>query len=146
VIVEEYFDQIYHDLEPFWGVEPGKIRADASGFEMRIRVRNGKAEAESDWPWTRIWLGLVGSLEGMLPDVDLAVNAMDEPRVVVGWEEVKGLVEVARTRGRVDGDGGVKGVEGRFGKWREEKGKDRKGVRWEDESGWLFLSLWLFGG
>ncbi|KAJ4291590.1 hypothetical protein N0V88_006190 [Collariella sp. IMI 366227] len=45
VVVEEFWDQIYHDLEPFWGVAPARIRADAKGFEMRIEIRGPARKA-----------------------------------------------------------------------------------------------------
>ncbi|VBB82067.1 Putative Glycosyltransferase Family 90 [Podospora comata] len=92
VIVEDFWDQIYHDLEPFWALEAQRIRKDAWDFEMRIEVRDGKASSGSDWFWTKIWLKMIGTVEGLLPDMDIALNAMDEPRLVVPWEEIDELV------------------------------------------------------
>jgi len=40
VMVEEFFDQIYHDLGPFWGVEPKVMRKEAWDYEMTINIRN----------------------------------------------------------------------------------------------------------
>ncbi|KAJ4157973.1 uncharacterized protein LMH87_008520 [Akanthomyces muscarius] len=88
VIVEDFFDQVYHDLEPFWGMDASSIRNEASSFEMTINVRNGNATAGSDWFWTRIWLDLVKTVEHLLPDMDLALNAMDEPRIIVPYENI----------------------------------------------------------
>lgn len=88
VIVEDFFDQVYHDLEPFWGMDASNIRNEASSFEMTINVRNGNATAGSDWFWTRIWLDLVKTVEHLLPDMDLALNAMDEPRIIVPYENI----------------------------------------------------------
>ncbi|GAO19209.1 uncharacterized protein UV8b_05147 [Ustilaginoidea virens] len=88
VMVEEFFDQIYDDLEPFWGVDPAPMRREASQFEMTINVRNGVASAASDWMWTKIWLNMTKTIEHLLPDMDIALNAMDEPRLVVPWEEI----------------------------------------------------------
>ncbi|KAI9729015.1 MAG: hypothetical protein M1828_000100 [Chrysothrix sp. TS-e1954] len=93
IIVEEFFDQIHHDLNPFWGLAPERIRGDARKFEMTINVKNGKASAGSDWFWTKIWLELVKTIETDLPDMDLALNAMDEPRLVVPWEEINEYVQ-----------------------------------------------------
>ncbi|KAK1753547.1 hypothetical protein QBC47DRAFT_430311 [Echria macrotheca] len=95
IVVEDFWDQIYNDLEPFWGLKPARIRKDAWDFEMRISVRNGKATAESDWFWTQIWLHMIRTIEHLLPDMDLALNAMDEPRMVVPWEEMKDLMDLA---------------------------------------------------
>ncbi|KAH7028850.1 uncharacterized protein B0I36DRAFT_126613 [Microdochium trichocladiopsis] len=93
VMVEDFFDQIYHDLGPFWGVDPKVIRKESWDFEMTINIRNGKATAGSDWFWTQIWLKLIQTVEHELPDMDLALNAMDEPRLVVPWEDIEKYME-----------------------------------------------------
>ncbi|KAI0123547.1 glycosyltransferase family 90 protein [Xylariales sp. AK1849] len=93
VIVEDFWDQVYHDLNPFWGVDASQIRKDAWDFEMTINVRNGNASAGSDWFWTQIWLDLIKTVEGYLPDMDIALNAMDEPRLVVPWEDINGYMQ-----------------------------------------------------
>jgi hypothetical protein len=96
VMVEDFFDQIYHDLGPFWGVAPSVMRREAWDFEMTINVRNQNASAGSDWFWTQIWLDLTKTIQHMLPDMDLALNSMDEPRIVVPWEEINGYMEKER--------------------------------------------------
>ncbi|AEO60268.1 glycosyltransferase family 90 protein [Thermothelomyces thermophilus ATCC 42464] len=99
IIVEDFWDQIYHDLEPFWALDPARIRKDAREFEMRIHIRDHKASTESDWFWTQIWLTLIQTIEHLLPDMDLALNPMDEPRVVASWEDVNEyLREAAKTK------------------------------------------------
>ncbi|KHJ34941.1 putative glycosyltransferase family 90 protein [Erysiphe necator] len=96
VIVEDFFDQIYHDLTPFWGVKPSMMREKARSYEMTIRIRNHQASAESNWFWTQIWLDLIKSIQHLLPDMDIALNAMDEPRIVTPWEEVNNYMETER--------------------------------------------------
>ncbi|KAK4243429.1 glycosyltransferase [Corynascus novoguineensis] len=99
IIVEDFWDQIYHDLEPFWGLDPANIRKDAREFEMRIHIRDGKASTDSDWFWTLKWLDMIQTIEHLLPDLDLALNPMDEPRVVASWEDIDGYMrEAAKTR------------------------------------------------
>ncbi|KAI2622045.1 glycosyltransferase family 90 protein [Xylaria nigripes] len=99
IIVEDYFDRIYHDLNPFWALDPKVIRKEAWDFEMTINIRNHKATAGSDWFWTQIWLEMFRTIEHLLPDMDVALNAMDEPRLVVPWEEVATYMKQAeRTR------------------------------------------------
>jgi hypothetical protein len=95
VIVEDFFDQIYHDLEPFWGMDPALMRKEAANYEMTINVRNGKAKAHSEWFWTVIWLDLIKTIEEFLPDMDLALNPMDEPRIVAPFEEVSKYMQKA---------------------------------------------------
>ncbi|KAH8668953.1 glycosyltransferase family 90 protein [Xylariales sp. PMI_506] len=88
VMVEDFWDQIYHDLNPFWGLPAEGIRKEAWDYEMTINIRNGNASAGSDWFWTQIWLKMIKTIEHRLPDMDIALNAMDEPRLVVPWEEI----------------------------------------------------------
>ncbi|KAK3901867.1 glycosyltransferase [Staphylotrichum tortipilum] len=141
LVVEEFWDQVYHDLEPFWGVPPAKIRRDAGRFEMRIAVRGGKAETGSDWFWTRIWLEMIKSVEEMLPDLDLALNAMDEPRMVVPWEEMRGLMRRAGESRRVVE---VERVVEEFGLpavgGREDEEGEEKGTRWEHEKHYWLIA------
>ena len=99
VIVEDFFDQIYSDLEPFWGMNPTILRKESWDFEMTINIRDGKATAGSDWFWTVIWLDLIKTVEHLLPDMDLPLNAMDEPRLVVPWEDIEDYMKkAAKTR------------------------------------------------
>jgi hypothetical protein len=96
IMVEDFFDQIYHDLGPFWGLPPSTMRKESWDFEMTINVRNHNASAGSDWFWTQIWLNLTQTIEHLLPDMDLALNAMDEPRIVVPWEQIDKYMETER--------------------------------------------------
>lgn len=95
LVIEDFFDQIYHDLQPFWGMNPALLRKEAVSFEMTINIRNHNASTASDWFWTTIWLDMIKTIEHMLPDMDLALNPMDEPRLVVPWEDVQGLMRNA---------------------------------------------------
>jgi hypothetical protein len=97
VIVEDFWDRVYHDLEPFWAVAPGLVRRQAWDYEMTISLRDHNATAGSDWFWTQIWLSLVKSVEHLLPDLDIALNAMDEPRLVVPWEDMAAYMTRAHT-------------------------------------------------
>lgn len=99
IVVEDFFDQVYHDIEPFWGIPTGVIRKEAYSFEMSIHIREGKAKSTSDWFWTLIWLDMIKSIEHLLPDMDMPLNAMDEPRLVVPWEDInKYMNKASQTR------------------------------------------------
>ncbi|KAI1821163.1 glycosyltransferase family 90 protein [Xylaria intraflava] len=101
IIVEDFFDRIYHDLNPFWGLDPRVIRKEAWDFEMTINIRNHEATAGSDWFWTQIWLKMIKTIEHLLPDMDIALNAMDEPRLVVPWEEVATYMKKAESTRKI---------------------------------------------
>lgn len=96
VMVEDFFDQIYHDLNPFWGLSPATMRKEGWDYEMTINIRNNNATAGSDWFWTKIWLDLVKTIEHLLPDMDIPLNAMDEPRIVTPWETINEYMEIER--------------------------------------------------
>lgn len=96
VMVEDFFDQIYHDLGPFWGMPPSVMRKESAHYEMTITIRDRNASSGSDWFWTQIWLNMTQSIEHLLPDMDLPLNAMDEPRILAPWEEVNGLMNRER--------------------------------------------------
>jgi hypothetical protein len=91
-IVEEYFDRIYHDLAPFWGLDPKTTALRAASGEFHVQVRNGVAEGignvEGRVPWLQLWTALVAEAAPYLPDVDMPVNMMDESRIIVEWEDI----------------------------------------------------------
>jgi hypothetical protein len=96
VMVEDFFDQIYHDLSPFWGLPASVLRKESHSYDMTINIRDQKAKTGSNWFWTEIWLNMTQSIEDMLPDMDLPLNAMDEPRISAPWEEVNRLMEIEK--------------------------------------------------
>ncbi|TKA24326.1 hypothetical protein B0A50_06796 [Salinomyces thailandicus] len=99
LIVEDFWDQIYHDLRPFWGVPARQIREQANDYVHRISVRNGNTTQRTDIErreWMDLWQDMVQSVAQWLPDVDLAINEMDESRVVVPWEDIDACMATER--------------------------------------------------
>lgn len=90
LIIEDFFDRIYDDLNPFWGVPAKRIREQANDFEHKIYIRNGVANGTSNEvrPWINLWEDMIQSVAPHLPDVDVPINVMDESRLVVPWEEI----------------------------------------------------------
>jgi len=104
VIVEEFFDRIYHDLNPFWAITASEMRRQASAWRFRVTIRAGKAGAvgdEVERPWLDLWQDLVGTVAENLPDLDIPINEMDESRVVVPWETINENMAVASRAQRV---------------------------------------------
>lgn len=99
VIIEEFFDQIYHDLTPFWGIDAARIRQLAKHFPVVISVRNGKAKLKTDKPriWADLWHNMTATIEEWLPDVEIPINVMDESRVIVPWEMINTYANAERT-------------------------------------------------
>ncbi|KAH7378260.1 capsule-associated protein-like protein CAP1 [Pyrenochaeta sp. MPI-SDFR-AT-0127] len=100
IIIEELFDQIYHDLTPFWGVEPQQMRDFGRLFEHHISIRNGTANMTKNHnigtakDRMEAWLNLTQSIQHFLPDLDMAINVMDESRVIVPWENITKYVHI----------------------------------------------------
>jgi len=106
MIVEDFFDRIYDDLNPFWGVPAKQTRDQANGFEHKLSVRHGTVTqtTDVDREWMGLWQDLVASITrdgGMVPDVDMPINVMDESRIVVPWEEIDGYMEKERASRRI---------------------------------------------
>ncbi|KAH9830876.1 glycosyltransferase family 90 protein [Teratosphaeria destructans] len=104
VIVEQFWDRIYDDLGPFWGVPAKQLREESNRFQHRVSVRGGNATGHTDIderPWINIWTDMIQSVASMLPDVDVPINVMDESRVVVPWEDINAAMAEERKTRRV---------------------------------------------
>ncbi|KAL4881299.1 hypothetical protein BJY04DRAFT_207670 [Aspergillus karnatakaensis] len=107
-LIDEY-DTIYHSLLPFWALTPQTIRArarEALGYDnslFGVLIRDGTVSLaeglDEEHKWQReATLGMVKDFVQYLPDMDLAFNAHDEPRVIVPSEDLQRLVAVAKDR------------------------------------------------
>ena len=96
IFVEDFWDQIYHDLGPFWALPPDTIRTDAKAFHMAVDIRNGSARSNTGWFWHTIWADLINTVSQDLPDMVVPLNPMDEPRLLVQWEDIGRYIEVER--------------------------------------------------
>ncbi|KAJ9619887.1 hypothetical protein H2203_008161 [Taxawa tesnikishii (nom. ined.)] len=81
IIVEEFFDRIYDDLNPF-----GLCRL------CKYANKPTTSSTASD---------LVGTISEYLPDLDMAINEMDESRVIVPWETIDGYVQQERAQRKI---------------------------------------------
>lgn len=93
VVIEEFFDQVYRDIEPFWGLPASEIRDQAATLPNTISVRNGKVtESTDEWRFVDAYFDMLKEIEDRLPDVDIPINEMDESRVLVPWEDINELI------------------------------------------------------
>ncbi|SPO04499.1 related to capsular associated protein [Cephalotrichum gorgonifer] len=99
-LVDE-FDTVHQMLTPFWGLKPATIRkraAEALGYGndfMGVLVRNGRVALQTgrrEWEKVAMREMMAGFVE-WVPDVDLVINALDEPRVVLQHGDLSRLVE-----------------------------------------------------
>lgn len=102
-LIIDDFDSIMEDLQPFWARKPSEIRhdtgvilADEWNAVAEISIRSGKAEIGPNLLPTHRWMleGVLALLEEFvpkLPDMDLAFNINDEPRIAVPWKAIQEL-------------------------------------------------------
>lgn len=105
IIVEEFFDRIYKDVAPFWGLDPSTLAKRAAASEVVVKVRNGTVTMqgldEDRVPWQQVWAELVEEFAEHMPDLDMPVNMMDEPRIIVPHQKISSLVREEGMRRRV---------------------------------------------
>lgn len=91
LIIEELFDQIYDDLSPYWGLAPSEMRRQASGFDPRIIVRNHTLSSvgRAGVNWLEVWMEMIAKFNSSIPDMDIPLNGMDEPRIITPWETLQ---------------------------------------------------------
>ena len=101
VMVEEFFDSLYHDLDPLWGVDTAQLRDFPRTWSWTISIRNGTTKRWEDEPhvvadWLDRYEAAIRYLPvNDLPDVDLAFNGNDEPKLFVPWETIEEALTVA---------------------------------------------------
>ena len=94
------FDQIMDDLRPFWAVEPQAIRSLAAHMWENendgvagIHIRKHKVVKEHNPSWrSETMVTLINKFIKHLPDMDIAMNRLDQPRVVVPWEDMQKML------------------------------------------------------
>ncbi|OJJ04003.1 hypothetical protein ASPVEDRAFT_43451 [Aspergillus versicolor CBS 583.65] len=89
-IIEDLFDQIYIDISPYWALRPQEMRRRAAGWDPRIVLRNHTLTGVgSTGPgWMDGWSDLISTIAQFLPDMDIPLNGMDEPRLIIPWENL----------------------------------------------------------
>lgn len=109
-LIIDDFDSIMEDIQPFWARKPSDIRhdtrvilADEWNDVAEISIRSGKAEIGPMIP-THRWMldGVLALLEefvSKLPDMDIAFNINDEPRIAVPWKAVQKLRQEGTPKG-----------------------------------------------
>ncbi|RAH70733.1 putative capsular associated protein [Aspergillus aculeatinus CBS 121060] len=106
-LVIDDFDEIHNNLLPFRSVSPAAIRDMTQKLATNpyneigaISIRNGTARVQEGIKPTHAWMvisaaKMIEKFAEHLPDMDLAFNLNDEPRVAVPWEEMSALKDQA---------------------------------------------------
>ncbi|KAH7354256.1 hypothetical protein B0T11DRAFT_231260 [Plectosphaerella cucumerina] len=98
------FDQIYDMILPFWGLKPRTIRMRAKealgydNFLLMMLIRNHEVtHVQGAHLWQReATAGMVSKFIQYLPNMDLAFNIHDEPRVILPHDDLARLIQKAK--------------------------------------------------
>lgn len=124
MILDDY-DNIHEDLLPFWSMSPRSIRvstreilSDQWNEVAEVSIRSGKAEVGPNVIPTHRWMvdGVLATIESFvqwLPDMDLAFNINDEPRIAIPWKSQQ-VLQLASLNSR-------KPMDGVLNKWSEDR-------------------------
>ncbi|MCJ1457874.1 hypothetical protein MMC28_008243 [Mycoblastus sanguinarius] len=105
IIIDDY-DSIVGDLQPFWGISPSQIRlrtqevvSDPWNDVAGLIIRNGRGYLGPNFKPTHRWildgiLALIKDFSQFLPDMELAFNLNDEPRVAVPYRIFQKLQDI----------------------------------------------------
>jgi hypothetical protein len=120
------FTQVMDDIRPFWGVEPAVIRSlaahmhedDQAGISG-IFIRDGRVWNTSRSSWrTETLVEMLQPFVDKLPDMDIAMNRLDQPRVVVPWDDLQALLKKETATRRISPDTATDWTTNMTGFWK----------------------------
>ncbi|KAL2075653.1 hypothetical protein VTL71DRAFT_596 [Oculimacula yallundae] len=96
------FGQIMDDLRPFWGIEPAIIRIfaghmheDPENSLSGLHIRDNKIWKLTNGNWrVETFAKIVETFVHLLPNMDVSINRLDQPRVVVPWDDMQELLSL----------------------------------------------------
>ena len=95
------FEQIMDDMRPFWAVEPHILRNLAANMwkdkdqgVSGIHIRGHKVVNTTNHNWrTETMVTLIEQVIKYIPDMDIAMNLLDQPRVVIPWDDMQSMLD-----------------------------------------------------
>lgn len=107
--VIDHFEQIAHDLLPYWGLSPEKLREGVALAAQQpdiaiVKVENGVASHSHfiDSPHRPILDELVGLIKPFsehLSNMQIAINLNERPRVLAPWDDVRRYTQAGMGHG-----------------------------------------------
>ena len=94
------FDQIMDDLRPFWAMEPKVLRTHVAHMHedfdhgvATLHIRGQKIVKVHNEMWrSEVMASCIDKFIKHLPDMDIPMNRLDQPRVIVPWEDMQDLL------------------------------------------------------
>ena len=143
------------DLRPFWAIDPRVIRKMAARLSNNqydavagVHIRKHKIANLTNQCWrSKTMAGVISRFAQHLPDMDIAMNQLDQPRAVVPFDEMQKLLAVELGSRRM-----LTGAKDRFTKDMEflldfenpnpsDKGDDLTDPQWFPHSGKQYMDL-----
>lgn len=146
------FQQIMDDMRPFWGVEPKVIRLLAGRMHENmiegiagVHIRGGAVSRLNEGPieWRAdTFCQMIQSFVKDLPDMDIAINKLNKPRVTVPWDELQKLLATeVKSRGEQQHTLN-EWTKGMTGFWEDDAPKDPvEDPGFSDQSGQPYMSI-----
>ncbi|KAK3341320.1 glycosyltransferase family 90 protein [Lasiosphaeria hispida] len=107
--IMDHFAQMERDIIPFWGITPEKIREDTRRVALEpditiMKIQDGTAnhEVPAGSPHKAVMDDLAEMIKPFaehLPDIELAINLNNRPRVLAPWEDVHRFATAGRQKG-----------------------------------------------
>lgn len=146
------FDQIMDDLRPFWAIEPRVIRDLAANMWkdeeqgiIGIHIRNHKVVKVNQPSWrSELMVSLIKKFIKYLPDMDIAANRLDQPRVVVPWGDMQSLLakEVDSRQLLADAsDGFTPNMQDFLNLTADDDGKSHENPEWYPAHGKQYMEI-----
>jgi hypothetical protein len=103
------FQQIAGDLRPYWAIPPHEIRQMAASLQESegiagIRIRNKKIVSQTTGWRVETLMAAIEKIARYLPDMDIAMNTLDQPRVLVPYEKVQEYLRTEATTRHMPAD------------------------------------------
>ncbi|ETS74806.1 hypothetical protein PFICI_13290 [Pestalotiopsis fici W106-1] len=102
-VIMDKFDQIETDVVPFWGLKPSKIKEGLETVKTLpdvgiITIAAGKASHSlpADLSQKLILdelVSLISSFSQHLPEMEIAINLRERPRILAPWDDIHRLAE-----------------------------------------------------
>lgn len=146
------FDQIHDDIRPFWAIEPKILRSlaahmwrDKDGGASGIHIRNHKIVKETNGAWrSETMITLINKFVKYLPDMDIAMNRLDQPRVVVPWDDMQALLEKEKESRRTPPetiDEFSTNMEGFLDTTSEDEPQEKEDPQWYSHAGKQYMEV-----
>ncbi|KAJ5902163.1 Lipopolysaccharide-modifying protein [Penicillium taxi] len=97
------FQQITDDMRPFWAIPPAEIRQMAARLQQEqgiagLRIRDHKIVSKSEGWRVETLEASINRMIKYLPDMDIAMNTMDQPRIMATYEDIQNYLNIEESR------------------------------------------------